>query len=154
MRLIDADALLRRVERWRDRIVDTYGKNKERVMSGCELLQEWQDRLCLQDWRIILCDNLKPEEMTDENVAGCTVWNETIKAARIEILNPEYYGSRMIPFDYEETLVHELLHLKTSLVSDGVCELQERYMHQMIDDLARALVNAKRFEQKEGESDG
>ena len=108
------------------------------------LLSEWQARLGLMDWRIKLKAKCRPEEMEIENVAGCTVWSESIKSARIEIIDPRYYGDRVVPFDWEKTLVHELLHLKTSLVSDGVEKLQERVMHQMIDDLARALVDAKR----------
>ena len=108
------------------------------------LLSEWQERLGLMDWRIKLKLNCKPEDMEIENVAGCTAWSEAIKAARIEIIDPEYYGERIVPFDFEKTLVHELLHLKLCLVSDGVDALQERYMHQVIDDMARALVSAKR----------
>lgn len=108
------------------------------------LLEEWQKRLDLQDWRIKLFKNCKPEEMTIQGVDGCTEWTEPIKTARIEIIDPQYYGDRIVPFDYEKTLVHELLHLKTCLVSDMVDDLQARYMHQMIDDLARAFVDAKR----------
>ena len=108
------------------------------------LLEEWQNRLGLQDWRIKLRGKCKPEDMAIENVAGCTEWNETLKSARIEIIDPAYYGKRIVPFDWEITLVHELLHLKTSFVSDGVGKLQERITHQMIDDLARAFIDAKR----------
>ena len=115
------------------------------------LIDEWQKRLGLQDWRIKLNDNCKPDEMAMQDVAGCTEWSESIKTARIEIIDPQYYGDRVVPFDYEKTLVHELLHLKTSLVSDGVDDLQARYMHQMIDDLARAFVDAKRCGEKQKE---
>lgn len=108
------------------------------------LLKEWQKRLGLQELRIKLKPKCKPEEMTLESVAGCTEWGEVVKTARIEILDQEYYGERIVPFDWEKTLVHELLHLKTCLVSDKVDELQERVMHQMIDDLARAFVDARR----------
>ena len=108
------------------------------------LLSEWQTRLGLTDWRIRLYPKCKPNEMELENVAGCTEWNETLKTARIEIIDPAFYGNRVIPFDWEKTLVHELLHLKTCMVSDGVPELQVRVMHQMIDDLARAFIDAKR----------
>lgn len=110
-----------------------------------ELLKEWQTRLGLQDWTIKLNDNCAPEDMIMDGCAGCTEWTECNKTARIDILDKQYYGERITPFDYEKTLVHELLHLKTSLVSDNVDDLQARYMHQMIDDLARALVDAKRF---------
>lgn len=108
------------------------------------LLAEWQERLGLQEWRIALYHKCKPEDMMVQNSAGCTEWSETIKTARIEIINPKYYGERVARFDFEKTLVHELLHLKTCLVSDEVSDLQQRVMHQMIDDLARAFVDAKR----------
>ena len=108
------------------------------------LLREWKTRLGLQDWTIKLVYNCKHEEMTLDNCSGCTEWTEAIKAARIEILSPTDYGERILPFDFEKTLVHELLHLKLSLVSDNVPDLQARYMHQIIDDMARAFVDAKR----------
>ena len=110
------------------------------------LLDEWKARLGLQAWRIKLVPNCRPEDMALEGCAGCTEWTESVKTARIEIVDPVYYGERIIPFDFEKTLIHELLHLKTCLISDGVPQLQERYMHQIIDDLARAFVDAKRGE--------
>ncbi len=108
------------------------------------LLREWQKRLGLHDWTIKLVYNCKPEDMTLENCSGCTEWTEANKTARIEMLSPSEYGQRILPYDFEKTLVHELLHLKLSLVSDNVPDLQARYMHQIIDDLARAFVDAKR----------
>ena len=113
-------------------------------MNYNELLSEWQDRLGLQDWRISLHPCCKPEEMTEPDSTGCTVFNETIKTARIEIVDPQYYGDdRIAPFDWEKTLIHELLHLKTSLISSDCDPLQERIAHQLIDDLARAFVEVK-----------
>lgn len=110
------------------------------------LLEEWVKRLGLQDWDIHINNNCKPEDMTLEDTVGCSEWSEAIKTARIDILGEEYYGERIRPYDFERTLVHELLHLKTSLISSQVSDLQERYTHQLIDDLARALVSAKRGE--------
>lgn len=110
------------------------------------LLSEWQSRLGLTEWRIKLYPKCKPENMDLQDVCGCTAWEETSKTARVEILDSAYYrdDDRICAFDWEKTLVHELLHLKTCLVSSHVPDLQERYMHQMIDDLARAFVDAKR----------
>ncbi len=113
--------------------------------EGTALLREWQKRLGLEHWRIKLVDNLRPDDMCMENVAGCTEWSESVETARIEIMDPAYYGDRITPFDYEKTLVHELLHLKLTLIGDQVETLQERYVHQLIDELARALVDAKRY---------
>lgn len=110
-----------------------------------ELLREWQHRLGLDDWRIELCPHCDPTQMSLHDVEGCSVWTESIKAARIEVLDEAFYCERIVPYDFERTLVHELLHLKLSLVSDQVEPLQERYMHQIIDDLARAMVDAKRY---------
>lgn len=113
-------------------------------MANNKLLKEWQKRLGLTDWRIRLNDNLTPTDMTEQEDVGCTVFEEATKTARIEILDEKYYGARIVPYDYEETLVHELLHLKLSLLQTNVSDLQERYAHQIIDDLARAFVDAKK----------
>lgn len=109
-----------------------------------KLLREWQNRLGLQDWRIKLVDNCRPENMSLQDVSGDVDWTESTKTARIEILDEQFYGDRIVPYDYEQILVHELMHLKLSLVASQVNDLQERYMHQVIDDMARALVDAKR----------
>ena len=109
-------------------------------------MEEWQDRLGLTDWRISLHDCVPLVEMTEENSAGCVDFQEVNKTARIQIMDPDEYGERVIPFDYERILVHELLHLKLCLISEtfGEDPMQERVAHQLIDDLARALVDAKR----------
>ncbi len=116
-----------------------------------KLLEEWKERLGLHDWVIVLNDKRKPEEMLEQDVSGCCNWDEVNKAARIDIIDPFYYGRRVIPFNWEKTLVHELLHIKLCLVSDGYDTLWVRYMHQIIDDLARAFVGAKR---SGGDGDG
>lgn len=104
------------------------------------LLEKWKRKLCLQEWRIKLLTRLRPEEMTMDDVAGCTEWSESIKTARIEIVDPAYYGDRIVPFDFEKTLVHELLHLKFSFWCQNEDDVGDRVMRQMIDDLARALT--------------
>ena len=76
------------------------------------LLEKWQKKLCLQEWRIKLVTHLRPEEMSVSNAAGCTDWSESIKTARIEIINPACYGDRIVPFDFEKTLVHATLCVK------------------------------------------
>lgn len=115
-------------------------------MAKSERLEEWQERLGLLDWRISLHDCVPAGEMTEENSSGFTEFQEVNKTARIEIMDPDDYGERVIPFDYERILVHELLHLKMSLIAEtfGEDPMQERVAHQLIDDLARALVAAKR----------
>lgn len=115
-------------------------------MAISNKLAEWQERLGLQEWRISLHDCMSTGKMMEENASGCTEFQEVNKTARIEIMDPDEYGERVIPFDYERILVHELLHLKLCLISEtfGEDTLQERVAHQLIDDMARALVDAKR----------
>ena len=119
-----------------------------------KLLEEWQERLGLTDWAIILRYNCKKEDMDEpEYSIGETHWETTSKCARICIISKEEYGEdRMLPYDFEKTLVHELLHCKFSMIDkdlntyEGIVAEQAR--HQLIDDLARALVMAKRGETK------
>ena len=111
------------------------------------LLEKWKRKLCLNEWRIKLLTNLRPEEMTMNDVAGCSEWSESIKTARIEIIDPDYYGDRIVPFDFEKTLVHEMLHLKFSFWCQNEDDIGDRVMHQMIDDLARALTEKRKCEE-------
>ena len=107
------------------------------------LLEEWKTRLGLQDWAIKLVPFADPDEVGDDSV-GYTNWTETSKAAKRWILDEKYYGQRIRPHDWEKTLVHELLHLKMCLLATNVDPLQDRVAHMLIDDLARAFVDAKR----------
>lgn len=107
------------------------------------LLREWQRRLNLGDWAIRIEPDCLPDDMGLENVAGEAEWVEVNRSAVIRIINPELYGERIIPFDFEKTLVHELLHLKFCLLESDD-ELRNRVIHMLIEDMARALVITKR----------
>ena len=120
-----------------------------------ELLDEWSKRLGLNDWQITLDTHVKPEDMYVQDSDGCAIYEETTKAAKIQIVDPENRlkvnpGETIVclrPFDFEAILVHELLHLKLCLLEKGNDwdnKLQLRLLHQIIDDLSRALVDAKR----------
>lgn len=117
------------------------------------LLKEWKERLGLQDWKITLYYNCNFEDMELGEVCGETHWTTPIKEATISIIGEEEYGEdRTLKYDFEKTLVHELLHIKFSLIDlmprNGGYEanVAESVRHQLIDDLARALVAAKRNE--------
>ena len=107
-------------------------------------LTVWQKRLRLEDWRIVLRTDVRPQDMRVRDVTGETEWTESGKTAVIRIIGRKYYGERITPFDAEKTLVHELLHLKLCLLGESGNDLQDRYVHQLIDDLARALTDAQR----------
>ena len=108
------------------------------------LFRKWRDRLGLSDWRFLFSDNCEPDELVVKECSGCTEWEESTKTARVQILDPKYYGNRVVPFDFEEILVHELLHVKMCFLTDSDDALQNRIGHQLIDDLARAFVEAQR----------
>ena len=110
------------------------------------MLNEWKDRLGLHGWVIRVCDNLKPDEMRLADSWGDTLIDPVNKAARIDIINPEYVCPRLIPFDYEKVLVHELLHIKFCLIEHNLGNIGGELFHQMIDELAVAFVDAKRNE--------
>lgn len=116
-----------------------------------ELLIEWVERLHLQNWTIKVADQMLPESMTEKDDMGCVVFDEVNHAARIEILDPKYYGDRVLPFDHEKILVHELLHLKLCFLFAGD-ELHDRILHSLLDEIAVALVEAKRSG-KDGDTD-
>lgn len=118
-----------------------------------KLLNEWQERLGLQDWVIVLRYNCKFSDLETQDSIAETLWRTTIKNATIRIISKEEYGTdRTLPFDFEKTLVHELLHIKFGLldVMDRTYESKvvDELRHQLVDDLARALVMAKRGETK------
>ena len=113
--------------------------------EATKLFDEWVERLGLQDWKICFCHCCKKDEMALPDSRGCSIFHEATKVAKIQILDPEDdWQDCITPFDWEKTLVHELLHLKTSFISSECDSLQERIAHQLIDDLAKALVKAKR----------
>ena len=129
--------------------------NKKRIENYCpeeKLLEEWQERLGLQDWVIVLRCNCEFEDLTLEDAAGETEWTTPLKTATIRIIKPELDKDGIIPFDFENILVHELLHVKFSLIeyADKTYEgkVAAELRHQLIDDIARALVMAKRGERK------
>ena len=109
-------------------------------MTHGELLEKWKARLGLQDWWIVMYEGCTSDEFNDkENVAETTL-TECNKCAVIRIIREECYGNRIVPFNFEKTLIHELLHLKFCLLDDSGNDLQDRYVHQIIDDLAKAFV--------------
>lgn len=108
------------------------------------LLEEWQERLGLQNWdiRARLVTN---RELADyHGDATITLVNEQ---ASIRILSPEHYelDDSDFPHDPERTLVHELLHLLWAQwddFDDG--SSQDQLSHQTLDRLSRVLVKLKR----------
>ena len=105
------------------------------------MLNKWINILYLNDWKITFCPEVTQEELGSDTYNALTTWEESNKTAIIQILNPKEAKQ---DFDYEETLVHELLHLKFCLLHNDINDFEGRYIHQLIDDIARALIKVKR----------
>lgn len=109
-------------------------------MTNTELLEFWQKNLGLQDWKITLFDNCNHLEVDG---CGTTDLDEVHKIAVIRIIDQVYYGNRVVPFSFEKTLVHELLHVKFAMIDNTDDKIHDRLLHQYIDDLARAFVKRR-----------
>lgn len=109
-----------------------------------DLLKEWQHILHLDDWVIVLYDNCNPSDMNEQNNAGECNYDELHKCASILLIDKKYYGKRLKPYDKEKTLVHELLHIKFWFIDRSDNLLQNRMVHNLIDEMAVALVSVKR----------
>lgn len=103
----------------------------------------WVKRLGLDDWDIKFNLNVSSNQMQADTVGEARL-NEVTKQAVILVLRKEDFdgGECSFTFDFECVLVHELLHLKLCLIeSDPDNELRNRVVHQLLDDLAKALVD-------------
>ena len=125
----------------------------KKVSNEVLLLAEWSKRLGLHDWSIVLEANCHPSEMRVANSVGCTSWEESTKSAVIQIIDPEKIEPLTREFEFEEVLVHELLHIKMTLLASGEDDesLNDRVLHQIIDDLARAMVDVKKSERNKND---
>ena len=118
--------------------IKTVSKTKQDACSFYEeeLLEKWMQILGLREWTIRLYTGCSSDD------TGCSVasteWDEVHKAAVIKVINPSQYGERLLPFNFEKTLVHELLHIKFALF-DGYGDFQDRYLHQIIEEFAGIL---------------
>lgn len=118
-----------------------------------ELLNEWQERLGLTDWCIVLRINVTQDDFeSDSPTAGETNWGNVNKDAVVKIIDEKLYGDRTIKYDFERILVHELLHIKFNILQTDPFNYEttvfDEFQHQLIEDLAQALVMAKRGETK------
>jgi len=81
-------------------------------------LHYWQNVLELQDWRISV--EFIPDAQMPKGSSGMSQSDSALKMAEIVVLRPEDYalrpelpsGKRAIERDIEDTVVHELLHLR------------------------------------------
>jgi hypothetical protein len=108
------------------------------------LCKEWQKRLRLRDWHVNL-KVLPKEDMNDS--FGETRTQIRHKAALIRIATG-HGDDPLISTDYEQTLVHELLHLMFKGFDHLIPRTGNEYnwLEASIELLAIALVEARRGE--------
>lgn len=117
--------------------------NKEKAK---ELLDEWKERLGLQEWAISLAINVPIKDL-DEN-DGNVEYDTSLKVARIKIAVENEDERNWVKYDFEEILIHELLHIKLGLIDlQEVRSYEQKLLtdtiHQLVEDIAQALMMAK-----------
>ena len=115
-----------------------------------ELCREWQARLHLQAWDIVvkIC---RQSEFALPDVEGENLWDLRVCKSFIRILDPIDYKSSSWPQDMEICLVHELLHLHFMSFEPKDDGLEHDYMESVIERLANVLVDMKRETGKGGD---
>jgi len=121
-------------------------KETECILSEQQIkdkLQYWKAILGLENWEIKILlkrqRDMKPD--TQANVS----WVIQKASATIAMVCNEDYDSCLWPRDMEQSLVHELLHVKCSVFDsfeDGT--LQDVMHEQYIDSMAKIIVTMDR----------
>lgn len=107
------------------------------------LLRKWVSILGLESWNIVFRWKLRANDMAIPDSLGCAQFTFESRQAIIQMLDPVDFDNPDFTYDYEKTLVHELLHLKFAKIDDSGDALRDKITHQLIDDLARAFVKCK-----------
>lgn len=111
--------------------------------KATELFEKWRKILHLEAWDIRFKWCVRVDAMKRPGL-GCTEFQHATREAIIQMLDPVDFENDLFEYDYEKTLVHELLHLKFADLDDSGDPLRDKLTHQMIDDLARAFMDAVR----------
>lgn len=128
----------------------------DRDIMKQKLVSEWIARLGISNWDISVKSDCTMEEihliLDGEDATGAVRWATLNKKAQVFILSEEEFDKLdenkkwMGKYDFEQTLVHELLHIKFAALWDSFENqfLADWFHQQGIEDMATALVEAKR----------
>lgn len=105
------------------------------------LLNKWVKILELEHWILRFEWCVPPNDMRLKDATGVCTYQTSGRCAIIQMLDPHKVGPDMFYYDYEQTLVHELLHLKLHMF-DTDNSVADIVQHQLIDSLAHSFVNA------------
>ena len=112
-----------------------------------ELFNKWVRILGLENWDIKLYWKTREMDMSIKESYGCTTYLHESRQAVIQMLDPvDCDDLRPFKYDYEKTLIHELLHVKFADLEDSGDQLRDKLTHQMIDDIARAFIKCSKGE--------
>lgn len=119
------------------------------VFNSKEELQEclnwWKEKLFLTDW-IIKASVCEPCDFKNEECCGENEFDMTNKCCVIRILDPKYYGDRIVKYCAEKVLVHELLHCKYNWIYNSG-SYEGKYVdvmeHGLLEQMAKSLIMAK-----------
>lgn len=112
------------------------------------LLTEWSSRLRILDWDVEI-DYGDPKDLDDGTRGNCAMQRD-INYARLTILSPEYD----VQDNVEQTVIHELLHLRAQGVYDPADEddklpsHKRREIESFIEQLAWTLMRLKEEKEK------
>lgn len=111
-------------------------------------LTRWQKLLRLQDWDIIIRPVHRKDLNNSSAMAECD-YKYGIREAVIRVAFPGENNEDEHPYDLEQTIVHELLHIHFGLVNEGsqglnVNDTQKWLFERAIDSLAKSFVEVDR----------
>ena len=114
-----------------------------------QLLDEWQNRLRLQDWDITV--EYLPYQRVE--AFGLARTNLSQRVSIIELVPQDQLQHETLVDDIEVTLVHELLHVKSADALETASgatkpEIDGPLWECFIEHVAQALVAAKRGQQR------
>lgn len=109
-----------------------------------KLLDKWIKILGLQDWHIELYNDSSIKQLFDKDAQAENYYNFVYKHAKIRIISDKDRQHDILPLDYEHLLVHELLHCKFAILDDSGNELQDKIVHQLVEDFTKILVGDKK----------
>lgn len=122
----------------------------ENIEEANRYLAEWQERLFLLDWIIMV--KLHPfgelKGNSDEEILAVCDHDKSLKVAKIDIMQfDKEYDDVLIKYCAEKIIIHELLHIKLDLsryVFDEQLNAAVYVMeHTLVEEMAKSLLMAK-----------
>lgn len=112
--------------------------------EATRLFEKWRKILHLEAWDIKFQWCVRGRDMNLQDCMGSTSFLHESHQAIVQMLDPVDFDNDLFSYDYEKTLVHELLHLRFSDLENSGDPLRDKLTHQLIDDLARAFICASK----------